>query len=351
MSHKQRKTVIFLVLSICIAAIILFIGNRHFNSKKEAVLSNLKTDESKYEKVETSFPDNEIYIYYLKGKIDIFVKGSNKESDNYVGYRIQRSQKELKRDVKSSNYDVWNLNGAYEYRRHSEDGFRNLAKIVKEGEWELALKEKGASDFVGGSLHGDEITTGATLYIDGEETELGGLIKERAKEISFVTSSDLYRDNTMTEKLEKIAEHNVEYTFNSNGLTVDHEVKFLEHLSLEKSYLAMIPILRKSNEDSGNQITDTLVINDDKYDVSESGFTIPGLNNRESSNAKIFSEDSGISASIEIFKKEPSLPTSFLISNSKYYNKIYFAFNPNEYQASKGEIWKQTTHYKIDTSN
>lgn len=352
MSRQQKKRLSLILLTVltCLTAIIMLFGYNHFNNKQKNVLVS---SEKKTSKKEESDPvsDGDIYIYSLNGQIEVFVKGSKKESDRYIGYRIQNTKRELNREVNASNYDVWNLHGAYEYRNHSEDNFINLAKIVREGEWELALKEKGANDFVGGSLHGDEITTEYALFIDGKEANVDEFIKKHAKEIKFVTKSDLYRDNTITKDLEKIAEHIVNYTFNAKGLIIDQEVKFLEQLTLEKSYLSMLPILRKSNEDNGTQITDTLVIGEDKYDVSEAEFKISGVNNQETSKVRIIGKESGITADIEVKEKEPSLPTTFLISNSKYYNKAYFVFNPKEYVVEKGEVWKQSTHYLIDTIN
>jgi hypothetical protein len=346
----------FLLASIIIVVLILFVGNRHYNNKINSVASSSSQYSSPTQSTEEKikYSTDNIFIYSFNGVINIFVKGSKEESNRYIGYQIKHSSMELDKNQNSSNYDIWNLNGANEYKRNDEDKFMHTANVVTTGEWELAIKEEGATDFVGGLVHGDEITKEYKLEVDGQEESVESLYKGNVNEVKFSTVSDLFRDNTITSEPEKIGVHLKEYTFNKGGLTLKQEVTFTEELTLRRSYLTMLPILRKSEGVTGDQITDTVITNYDnvEYDVSNEDFSIPEITHTEASKAVISGQRSGITATVNILNKEPSsIPTNFLLSNSEYYNKVYFGFNQDWHEVKMGEVWEQTTHYQIDTSN
>ena len=351
----MKKNVFLMILTI-IAIIVLLIGNNYYNGRisnaTKTSTTSIPTQAIKSEK-QTFSPEN-IFIYSLNGSIDVYISSSEINSDKYIGYHVDHSVKGFNKKLNSSNYDVWNLSGANEFRRTSENGFMFINKIVTTGEWDLALREKGANDFVGGVLHGDEITTDIELYIDNEKVDPNVRVEKEAKEIKIIIESDLYRDNTITDQLEKIAVHNKTYTFDKDGLIIDQGVIFNQSLELERSYLAMLPILRKSDGKTGSQITDKITTNYDnrEYDVPEEGFKIPELTNVEANIATISGELSGISATVEIIEKSPKdAPSTFTLSNAPYYNKFYFTFIEDGHRVVKDEVWSQTTKYKIDTLN
>lgn len=338
---------------VFVTIIVIVLGNTYYNSKISNISKSAKvsapTQEVREEK--EVFSGENIYIYSFNGGIDVYIKSSQNNSDKYIGYHINHSVKELDRDLNSSNYDVWNLSGANEFRRAGETSFLHTKKIVTNGEWELALREKGANDFVGGVLHGDEITTDIKMYIDNENVNTTDLIEKEAKEVKIITESQLYRDNTITDELQQIAVHHKTYTFNKDGLVIEQEISFNQELELEKSYLAMLPILRKSNGETGLQITDMVTSDFDnvEYDVTEEGFKIPELTSVEASKVQISGKESGIVANVEILEKSPEEPTIFHLANVPDYNKLYFAFNEDSTTVDNGDVWKQTTKYKIDT--
>lgn len=342
---KVERMIFWVVVILLFLSFMLF-GYKYYINKQKKTTENRVETNSESERKELDV--DEVFVDISQnGKIMLYINSNNKNNSKYIGYEILNKKKELDVSVESSNYDVWNINGAYNYS-FNDGKFTNPEMIVREGEWELALKEVGASDFVGGSLHGDEITTSAELLIDGKPADHKTKQTLIAKEVKFTTNSDLFRDNTISDKLVKIAEHKKTYIFNSSGMSIVQEVKFIESLTLNKSYLSMVPALRKSNQDNtGKQITDTLLINKKEYNVSESGFNIPGINNSQVDEVVLFGKDSGISIKKKITDKEPDIPTTFLISNSDFYNKLYFVFNPDEYEVSSGDVWKQTTEYEI----
>lgn len=351
---KNKLFIIFIVASV----IFILFGGYHYNNKLDNIATNSNNAKtvSQPESVEKEeFSQENIYVYSNNGEINIYVKGSNDESDRYIGYNIKHLKRELDKEIRASNYDVWKLDGAGEYVRIGQDRFNRQTTLVSPGEWDLAIQESGANDFVGGALHGDEITSSVELLLDGNKIDpYGDSVSQEFKELKLVVESDLFRDNTISENEVRIATHFKEYTFNKDGLTVVQEVEFTESLTLNKSYLAMLPILR---ENDGKQITDTVTTSYDnrEYNVSEPGFDIPEVTNVKADKVEISGKESGISATVEIIDRSPSeIPHSFTLSNSELYNKLYFAFvdaSNGRHTTTIGDVWKQTVHYQIDTSN
>lgn len=340
--RKTKRGTLFLILLLAATIITIVVGNNRFNNHQvDYSLTNETEDSSSPD----YFPSDKIYVYSLNGNLDIFIKGSKEDSDRYIGYNIRHLIKDLDQNSPSSNYDVWRLNGTGEYSRNRYDKFKLEQSIVRNGEWEMAIREKGANDFVGGSIHGDEITTSVAFFLNGEEVDTDSRINEEADEFKIVTTSDLYRDNTTTQDLELIGEHEKVYTFNPDGLTLEQKVTFQEEMQTDRSYLTMLPILRTDGE---NQITDTAYVNDSEQDVSREGFEIEIV---EATKATISGKDSGITATVEILDKSKDFPTTFYVTNTSNYNKFYFSYQNEDYNVNAGEVWEQTSHYDIDTLN
>lgn len=338
----SRKWLVVLVsILFIITIVVVFVGSFNFgNSTQQSISSSGSEDNN-----DVKFSKDKIYVYFLNNELDVFIKGSNEGSNQYIGYNIRNLSKELDRGSNSSNYDVWKLAGAGEYARNGNNKFKSEQNIVLNGEWEMAIREKGANDFVGGSIHGDEITTSVQFFLNGEEIENGDFINDEADEFKIVTTSDLYRDNTLVDDLQVIGEHEKVYIFNRDGLTLEQGVTFHEELQTDRSYLTMLPILRT---DGDKQITDTVVVNDTEKDISSEDFEVERL---ESTKATITGEESGITATVEILDKSKDFPTTVFVMNSPNYNKLYFSYQNEDYYVSAGEVWEQTTHFDIDTAN
>lgn len=347
---KGKTILVFIFASI----LFILFGYQYYNNKLDKTAEEaLNTPAVKLADKETEvFSSDKIYITSSNGKVDVFVKGSNEDSNNYIGYTIDHLIKELDRDSASSNYDVWKLNSANEYTRTSEKFFQYKKPIVNPGEWDLAIRERGANDFVGGSIHGDEITLTAEFYVDGEEVSLiDEEVSQEAEEVKLVVTSELYRDNTITDNVERIAKRSKEYIFDKSGLIINQEVEFIESINLTTSHLAMLPIYR--NRD-GIQITDTVTTDysDQEFDVSESGFDIPEIKEVKADKVKIYGKESGIITTVEVLERNnPHMQHSFTLSNSENYNKLYFSYVDKGHTTEIGEVWSQSVQYNIDTIN
>lgn len=297
------------------------------------------------------YSESKMYVSAFKNSIQIYMKGSNPNSEMYLGYNLSLQSKELNKNEAHSNYKVWNIDAVNEYERQSKDRFLKVGEIITGGAWDLAIREKRASDFVGGVAHGDEVLTDYEIMVDGEVIDFTHVTKVEADQVVLELTSDIYRDNTITETAEIIAKRSMLVTFNVDGVTTEQTIEFNSSIHLNKSYLAMLPALRKIDGSTGDQITDTVKINNSEFDVSEKDFNIPQINFKPSEYVELYGKNSGYFISVEVAEKSPDLNSLFMLSNAERYNKIYFAFNEDNLQVDPGDVWKQTTIYKIDTKN
>lgn len=287
--------------------------------------------------------------------IDIYVKGGNKSSNRYIHYPIRHFVKELDRNVAASNYDIWRIEECYEVEKTGDFTFTPVKQIVYKGEWELAIRESGATDAIGGSFHGDEVMKEVTLLINGMKRDITTTETIVCDKVSLMFRSDLYRDNIKTpDNLVKVGEHFKLCEFTKDGMELYQEVKFDVAMNLTYAYLTMLPILRLEGVTTGQQITNEAFRDYDYkiYDVSQAGFTHDLLTKRSGiKQAWIYGTVSGISANVKIIERNVWLPNENMrIDNPSAYNKFYFDFC-GTYTTTIGEVWKQRSKFKIDTSN
>ena len=339
-------------LLVLLLIIVIVAGIFYSNAREKELYSNyVAMDKDVIKDTDNEYSMDKIFVYAFNGNVKIYSKGSKLESDMYIGYGLSYKTKSLDKQSNSSNYKVWDIDSVHEVKRLDRNTFISQNKIVTNGEWDLALQEEGANDFIGGSIHGDEIVTEFKLFVDNEEVKLDDVHELEADQVVLEMISDLYRDSTISEEPVKIGTRNKMLKFTTEGLQIDQEIEFLESMKLDKSYLTMLPILRKSNGLAGSQITDEVIFNDEKYQVSESGFNIPDITFKTGNYVEISGKESGYSAIVEILEKTPAMDTLFMLSNSETYNKVYFSFNSDGYEVKQGDIWKHSAFYKIDTAN
>lgn len=241
------------------------------------------------------------------------------------------------------NADNWKIHEAY-----VSDGRNDIRKIVRAGEWEMAIQIDGRDDFIGGSLHGDEIVTSIRFYADG--VLASSLTSEiYCNEFKAVEISDLYDPSDHTTK---VATHCKEYIFSKNGLLINQRIHWKAAYALKYSYIAMLPILRA--DDKGN-ITSKYFddSNYEEYDVSNNSFGGYPISYRKNVlKQTLYSEESGISAAVEILKREPYIQDAIsFVSDSEYYNKLYFSMCGNNYTTSPDVDWMTSVRYQLNKSS
>lgn len=296
------------------------------------------------------FDPTEIGLTVRPSGFDVYIKGSESAGNQYFKYPIEKAQKEYISGDLSSNYDTLNIVSGFKATRE-KNLFRTGLQIIQYGEWEMAIKENGATDFVGGVMHGDEFVTSFAAFFDGKYIEFGESQTLFGKEFIIESHSDFYRDTSITNgELLKLGKHYKKYVFNKDGLTLTQKIEWATDVTLSNCYLCMLPIKRKINNDNtGDNITTNAMATDlINYDISEAnwvGDLRTPRNGRERMN--IWGNESGISAFINN-KSLPNLETNAgFVQNVPTYNKYYYDFSGGVV-VHAGDVWENVTTMKID---
>lgn len=347
--NQERKKWFFLAVASIILVVVCWIGYKINYSNTTIVSENEPILKNESSILPTEKPDNiesKIFINKKANLIEIYVNADEDEGmgSNFAKYEVFHAKKELDRSISSSNYDVWNMGKVAKVQRNKLGNFSYVSDVVTDGEWDIAIKEKGATDFVGGTMHGDEIISEVSMNVNGERVNPEQVLSNYVSEFTLYSTTQLYRDNTLTTSdVEKIASRSKEYKFTQDGLTITQSIVFETDLSLDRSYLAMLPILRNF-EDA--QVTDTVTWDaaHEPVDVSKSGFKTTIV---ETDKVVISGETSGVKATVEVINKSTDAPTEFFVANDERYNKLYFSYVGDNYDVKKGDQWSQIVKYKI----
>ena len=327
----------------------------------EPFLSNeIHLNDTQAEEVESIIEGKQPYIKYGAVDTDIGARGKQQitvylpATDGYIKYAFVRSESN------AINSNIWRIDKCYK----CNDSKTVLFPITNSGEWEMAIKINGASDFIGGNAHGDEVFTAFHLLVDGVEVDdITSLQPQTFETVRIVVTSLMYdpRDEATLETREQFTPagtHGREYVITKDGIRLNQFVVLDAAYTLAASYMTMLPIIRGNDTVSADQITDHYYANNNYtvYDVSvgESGSQGYGWKSNVT-RATIWGEDSGISATVEMLK-QPEIDNAgarkFQVQSTiNYYNKFYWSIcgvNDHNYSASAGQRFVTETMYQIN---
>jgi len=248
-----------------------------FNFKALLLLATISCNSSSI--VEPTFSNSSLFINIsqatepnnIVANIQIFAKGANNESNRYIEYNIKHILDQ------STNTDLWRLYELYESENTSNtDTYYSFARvyngkpIANAGGWESAIREVGASDFIG-EYHGDEKLKSVLLSVDDNPVSINDS-QFIGENFSFEQISELYSWHTG----EVVALRKKKYNFSQSGFILNQRIEWLASLDLNHAYMTMFPIKRNIDGDIGDQITDTAWFYPSGYiqDISNSGFDV-----------------------------------------------------------------------------
>ncbi len=233
--------------------------------------------------------------------------------------------------------------------------------LLHAGELELAIKETGKSDFIGG-YHGDEIMKYARFYVDGKEISLKsqaeGIVQ--CNNITFETDTTMYRCASGTAENKHgtaVCEHYLYYTINSkDGIVVDQKVNWL--VNDFKQNVPMVCMFTVGRYSGNTKITDTIeyykwdgsyvdTVDATGYGIGEEGFGYSSYNGP--AYAVAYSKESGYRAFVG-YKNIKGLAETFqnYVWIRPYNdNKVYFKANANT-TSYVGEVWEWTNYFNFD---
>ena len=170
---------------------------------------------------------------------------------DYKLYINHQTNNEIRQDVwrvargtivsNGTEYDMWNGSDA--------DGV-----VILDGE----------SDFLGG-LHGDELTTKTTCFIDGIEHPISTAFnKKEFTNFNLYVESDVYHCIDSTESSTKAFTRNKIITINENGCSITNYWKAVSSVNVKTAYMGMLSVAKSlvtdysMNSDSAIRDNETL---------------------------------------------------------------------------------------------
>ena len=236
------------------------------------------------------------------------------------------------------NSNCWRLGTLDLYKRIGNEFVVCESGIIIAGEWECAIKESGAADFMGGNAHGDEQILDITATLDGKPLDLSSSFVATGASLDIVRHSILNRCDVPGDN---VIDHTVSYSITPESITIDQTAEWLQDMVVESSYLLMCPISRAYTTSAmiGGQ--------DEVVDISYAGHSRPSL----SGNKGHFSLwGDKFTAEIEYECIEGAFDCAFSFispSSSPAYNKFYYNFVGSNVQQPVTAGHKVITHGEI----
>lgn len=253
------------------------------------------------------------------------------DEQHYIGFSF------IRKPLSSINSNVWRMSCVDIY----DLNFVKTAheQVVLEGEWECAIKENGASDFMGGTAHGDEIASFSEGYLDGKPLDLSSNFTVVGKRFEFISVSELNRVDTPADIL---CNHVKKITITSDDIVIDQSFKFLKDLTLTTSYVTMLPINRAYTKKAWRLDQDAV------EDISADGhphvFT-------DGNKQKVFMSGDNLTATVDVDCDSEHVGNLYIANaSSPRYNKVYFSFIGDGGTVKSGEIVKVRTTYVLNVT-
>ena len=238
------------------------------------------------------------------------------------------------------NSNCWRLGTLDLYKRIGNEFVICESGLIISGEWECAIKESGAEDFMGGNAHGDERILEISATLDGKSLDLSSSFVTTGVSLDIVRHSLLNRCNTPGDN---VIDHVVSYNITAESIIIDQTAEWLQDMVVENSYLLMCPISRAYTTSAMIEGQSEVI------DISYAGHSRPNLSG-DKGHFSLWGDK--FSAEIEYECLEGAFGKAFSFispSTSPAYNKFYYNFvGPNVQAVKAGH--KVTTHGVISYS-
>lgn len=228
----------------------------------------------------------------------------------------------------SANSNVWVMGGVYVV--NNEHLIQNT--VVLPVEWDCAIKEVGASDFMGGKQHGDEIYQEYYVYADGKLlTPISVFEPFYCDCIELIQYSKLNRVGSPTDYM---LNHTKHIKIERNHVFCEQSFKALQTFEVGLSYTAMLPI---------SPSYATRFIRSGKAEIEEIDSSYV-QNNTKGNHiwANIISDNGTIRYEVN---SDSTLDPIFSITNGSNDHKCYYSCNNNNSIWESGS--KIVTNYDV----
>ena len=215
------------------------------------------------------------------------------------------------------NSNCWRLGTLDLYKRIGNEFVIYKSGLIISGEWECAIKESGAEDFLGGNAHGDEQLLEISADLDGRALDLSSSFIATGSSLKIARHSLLNRCNTPGDN---VIDHIVSYSITPESITIQQTAQWLQDMVIETSYLLMCPIARAYTTSARIEDHNEII------DISYAGHSNPKISG-DIGHFSLWGDN--FSAEIEYECLEGAFENAFSFispSSSPAYNKFYYNF-------------------------
>lgn len=214
----------------------------------------------------------------------------------------------------NANSNVWVMGGVYV----TNNNYGVIDTVVLPLEWDCAIKEVGASDFMGGKQHGDEIYDAYYIYADGRLLDpTQPIVPFYCDALELVQTSKLNRVGQPTDYLLKHSKH---IKITPKNVFCEQSFKALQTFNLNLSYVAMLPI--------APSYADAFIRNGkaELEDITDAGYTVTNTQGNKVW-ANIVSDDSIIRFEAD---SDSDMTPKFAITKGDNDHKCYYSMNAED---------------------
>ena len=277
---------------------------------------------------------NDYYIY----------EQSKYVKTRYARYKLQYQDIPYSEGNKYSNVKVHTLNEVLNVYYNGATGLiTEYQQIVQSGAWELALRESGVSDAVGGIAHGDEIETMFQILLDGVEMDDIPETLTTYETIEFRSLSNVHRDTQTYYPAQDMCTHYKSYLFDSNtrDLIMDSSIKMKQDVTVNYFFLSMLSATKTYNNMA----------------MSNIDFEAQDLSDPTGNRAEIHDTRHGIDVihlfggnapiTMELLEHKTPGNTGARVSDA-HYNKIYYSSGLSGDTLKTGDVIRAKTRIDIN---
>ena len=251
--------------------------------------------------------------------LNIYIKHNN----NYIRYDFIHSIYQVR------NCDIWRISNA----KKCNIDLIETDSITTRGEWECAIKLANRNDFSGGLIHGNEITNGIIIILNGAVVDKTSLSNIKAFEtLEILQVSTLY-DNSNPNRA--FATHTSKHSFSNGSMFIEQTIEFLDSFNVELAYLSMFPI---SKLYSAHYFTDS------NFEYRET--TVPISDHNAKSVSLLGDDTESIFELVSIDSGYNDNYLSIQDNGGQPYNKCYYITARNT-AVDSDTMWKVKTRYEI----
>lgn len=297
-------------------------------------------DGNKIANVPGDFRQQVIVVREGSTVLRVYFHGGNDAADDiYFRVRFVRQNSPAKFIL------LWRMDEADLCRRTGATSFDVIERIVDQGVWENAIyTTTGGYDDALGSAHGWEMMEDVTFMVDNQVIDVTTPGSSWVGKEFSVMQSTLLKTFDGSGNVGRMAKR---WSFHPGRIEVGVKIHWLSTLGIDiGSFIGMLPVLRKNDDDF--QVTTTGMSDEEyvKYDISESGFTNPLYsNNSDAARSALIAWGDRAYFAMAVKRKQEFANCGMYIQNTAAYNKFYNRLGSTT--VDDGDKWEVDVFYDI----